>query len=145
MEALVLAPPLSQGGFPNIGYMSFLGFAECENDHVFLLYSFTRIDMSIGPDRIGFGGRLNMIVFIQPFLSLLSFLELLSYPDFKRWESDYVFSPYQHTCCDTSIGPDGIEFGCHTYLCSFWHNLTRSFFTVFKGSPEGNPLCWRRC
>src|SRR3954471_11759661 len=82
-----------------------------ESDYFLSPYPPLCYDEFVGSDEVRFRGRLNIATSVQRIVFYRSFLGQLSLPDFMRWGSDYVFSPYPFMCYDELIGSDGIRFG----------------------------------
>lgn len=99
-RAPVLAPScfLSKGCF-GVFFELFtcLDFFVRRSERDFLSYFSTRCDVSASPDGMWFGGCLGMVILVQPNCSLSNFHVLLSFIDFKKWESDYILSAYPPT------------------------------------------------
>lgn len=81
-EAPEIAPLLLWEAFLQWSIGLLLALRSGVMDIFFLFYPSTRIDMSICLEGVGFEGLLDIVVYVQPFLSLLRFRMLLSCPDF---------------------------------------------------------------
>lgn len=123
--------------------LSCLDFTVIGSNHILSSYSFTRLNMSLGPDGMGFVGCLDIFISVHLDLVLLDLFVLLSCLDFTERGYDHVLSSCPSTCLDVFEGPDEMDFGGCLGVFIFFH-LDMALIGPSKlclgGFPDGNPL-----
>lgn len=62
-----------------------LDFIMRESEHILTSILSIHLNVSVGPDEMGFGGHLDMYISVHLVLSLLSLLMLLSFLGSMKW------------------------------------------------------------